>query len=270
MHKDEQEFARLSQRVLNWATAHGGAAEVLDEVDSTSDRLRRHLPDGGVEDWALCLARHQTAGRGRGGHAWVSAADAGLWFSLRLPVTEAALQAAAETPPSVVLAAALVDCLAGEGVDCGLKWPNDLWLDDRKVGGLLIEQFGQGGRRYWVVGIGINWRAPDEVPPSERAPSYRAGGLEQSGVAIDRPAVAEAVIARVVETMQQPQIWAAWMPLADRVNVLTGRQVELVRERELVARGRVVGIAADGELVLTDPAGGTTRVGGAASVRFLD
>jgi len=270
MSKSEDEFARLRQRLLAWDARGAGAVMVLEAVDSTSDWLRRNAADSGADGWQLCVARQQTAGRGRGGNAWQSDRDAGLWFSLRLPVHTEAQSAAERMPPSVVLAAAIVDCLIGFGIHCGLKWPNDLWLGDAKVGGLLIEQFGSRGRRYWIVGVGINWRAPERVPPSVRSPSYGVSGLEESGVAMARSAVAEAIIARVVETMQQPWAWEDWMSLADCHHVLTGRHVELVRDGDVLAQGRVLAIECDGQLRLAADAGGEVRVGGAASVRFLD
>lgn len=269
MSKTGDEFARLRLRLMAGALGVGGVVAVLDEVDSTSDWLRRQTGSG-ADGWHLCVARHQTAGRGRGGNRWQSERDAGLWFSLQLPVRAEAQAAAERTPPSVVLAAAIVDSLSAFGIRCGLKWPNDLWRAGAKIGGLLIEQFGVRGQRHWIVGVGINWRAPHQVPPPVRSPAYAVGGLEESGVAMDRAAVAEAVIARVVETMQQPWEWLDWMIRANRDHVLTGRRVELVRDGDVLAQGRVLAIEQDGQLRLATDAGTEIRVGGAASVRFLD
>ena len=104
----------------------------------------------------LLVAEHQTAGRGRMGRIWHAEAGASLTFSLALPLS---------LPDWSGLSLA-VGCAMAEALEPApsatprlqLKWPNDLWLDGRKLGGILIETVTAGEQRIAVIGVGLNIR----------------------------------------------------------------------------------------------------------------
>ena len=129
----------------------GFTVEVLPELDSTNTELMRRARGGRMEP-VLLVAERQTAGRGRLGRQWQSAPGDSLTFSLGLPLAPADWSGL-----SLAVGVALAESLHPE---IRLKWPNDLWLHDRKLGGILIEtaSFGEGGqaRRYAVIGVGLN------------------------------------------------------------------------------------------------------------------
>lgn len=129
----------------------GFTVEVLPQVDSTSSELMRRARGGRTEP-VLLVAEQQTAGRGRLGRSWASAAGESLTFSLGL-----ALAPADWAGLSLAVGVSLAESLHPR---IGLKWPNDLWLDGRKLAGILIEtaSFGQAQavQRYAVIGVGIN------------------------------------------------------------------------------------------------------------------
>ena len=131
----------------------GFTVEVLSQVDSTNSELMRRARLGQSEP-VLLVAEQQTAGRGRLGRQWQSQAGDSLTFSLGLPMAPADWAGL-----SLAVGVCLADALHA---DIRLKWPNDLWLADRKLGGILIETAsvagGQQGlaTRYAVVGVGIN------------------------------------------------------------------------------------------------------------------
>lgn len=128
----------------------GFTVEVLPEVDSSNSELMRRAR-AGQADPVLLVAERQTAGRGRLGRAWQSAPGDSLTFSLGL-----ALAPADWSGLSLAVGVSVAESLHP---DIRLKWPNDLWLGDRKLGGILIEtaSFGDGsGARQAVIGIGIN------------------------------------------------------------------------------------------------------------------
>ncbi len=134
--------------------------EVLDRVDSTSDALwRRH--QGGDSRSCVLLAEQQTGGRGRRQRSWSSPYGAQICLSMlwRLEGGVAAAQGL-----SIALGVAAWRALREIGVDTVmLKWPNDLQVDDHKLGGVLIEASGElGGPCTVVAGIGINVRLPPE------------------------------------------------------------------------------------------------------------
>ncbi|WBY00091.1 biotin--[acetyl-CoA-carboxylase] ligase [Ramlibacter tataouinensis] len=128
----------------------GLAVESVTEIDSTNSELMRRARAGRLEP-VLLLAQRQTAGRGRLGRQWLGEPGASLTFSLGLllaPPDWSGLSLAA----GVAVAEALHPAVR-------LKWPNDLWVQDRKLGGILIETAApsEGGpARYTIVGLGLN------------------------------------------------------------------------------------------------------------------
>jgi len=129
----------------------GFTVEVLPEIASTNSELMRRARAGRMEP-VLLVAQQQTAGRGRLGRGWSSSAGESLTFSLGLPLAPADWSGL-----SLAVGVALAESLHPR---IQLKWPNDLWLADRKLAGILIEtaSFGEGreAQRYAVVGVGIN------------------------------------------------------------------------------------------------------------------
>ena len=146
----------------------GFTVEILPELDSTNSELMRRARAGRTEP-ILLLAERQTAGRGRLGRGWRSGAGQSLTFSLGL-----ALAPADWSGLSLAVGVALAESLHPA---IQLKWPNDLWLADRKLAGVLIETAGSGEgetSRYAVIGVGINLMAP----PSDGLSTAPAGLAE--------------------------------------------------------------------------------------------
>jgi BirA family biotin operon repressor/biotin-[acetyl-CoA-carboxylase] ligase len=129
------------------------------QIDSTNTTLLRAAADG-APDLSVVLAETQTDGRGRRGRSWQSPLGGNVYFSL-LKRFDAAMGALAGL--SIAAGIALAQTLNGFGIDgVGLKWPNDLVMQGRKVAGILVELGGEFlGPCYAVIGIGINVRAPD-------------------------------------------------------------------------------------------------------------
>ncbi len=132
-----------------------GALQILrfDSIDSTNLEAMRQARAGARE--GLCIvAREQTAGRGRLDRSWQSPKDAGLYFSIVLrPELKMRLW------PLLTLMAALAgsDALMKAcGLHVDIKWPNDLCVKDRKLGGILAETIDTEKRAAAIVGIGIN------------------------------------------------------------------------------------------------------------------
>ncbi len=136
--------------------------EVLHEVDSTSDVLKRLPPPVDRQGIKVCLAEWQSAGRGRRGRRWVSPYGANLYLSLACVMEEGVLQSGGL---SLAIAVAVHRTLREAGIDgLGLKWPNDIYFNGRKLAGILLDLSGESGGNYQVItGLGINLRMPDSV-----------------------------------------------------------------------------------------------------------
>lgn len=145
--------------------------EVLPEIDSTNTELMRRAKSGLVAP-TLLVAEKQTAGRGRLGREWHDLAERteelptipALTFSLGLLLSP--------TDWSGLSLAVGVSIAQSLHASIGLKWPNDLWLQNRKLAGILIETCAVGQLRYVIIGVGINIIQPKIQQPSA-LPSLR-------------------------------------------------------------------------------------------------
>lgn len=257
----ELDFVALSGHLCHVA-ARGGWQLALDRrVDSTNRRVRdlaARVFARGEEVPCLAVAAEQTTGQGRRGAVWHSAPGAGLWFSLVVPDAAAGNRA----PPALALAARLAACLIEEGVPASVKWPNDLYLGDAKVGGLLFERSTLAGQPAWLVGVGINWCAP--ATPLEGG--YQAIGLGDWLSAAGRQRASEGLACRLIEVavslMTLPESWPAWVDSLRRDHHLFRALVEVVPQTgnaytatadEILADGRLTVEAADGGIAPLGP-----------------
>lgn len=127
---------------------------VLDTVNSTNT-YAKELAQNGAKHHTVVIANHQTAGRGRLGREFFSPSDTGLYMSIILRPDRCSLN-----PTSVTIAAAVAVCRAIEkccNTQPKIKWVNDIFLDGRKICGILAEAgTNSGALDYIIVGIGIN------------------------------------------------------------------------------------------------------------------
>jgi BirA family biotin operon repressor/biotin-[acetyl-CoA-carboxylase] ligase len=192
-------------------------------TDSTNERARA-LAAGGAPHGTLVTADAQTAGRGRQGRSWVASPGAALLMSV-------VLRSPGEALP---LAAAVAVCEALP-VDAAIKWPNDIWLQRRKVAGILVEGRPQDG--WAVLGVGVNVH---DAPPLE--------GVTSLGGAIG----VEALLARVLVALDRwlreplPAVLAAWRSR----DALLGQRVRWEN-----GSGKGVGIDEAGALLVDTDAG---------------
>lgn len=221
----------------------GFTVEILPEVDSTSSELMRRARSGQLEP-TLLVAERQTAGRGRLGRAWQSAPGDSLTFSLGLPFAPADWSGLS-LAVGVSLAESLHPALK-------LKWPNDLWLEDRKLGGILIEtaSFGQAGAgaRQAVIGIGLNIASREaaglSTPPA---------ALRELLPGLDAPQALLRVLPPLVRDLQG-FAQAGFAPFHARFDVR-----DVLRDRPVTlsdgTQGTAHGVGEDGSLLVHTAAG---------------
>ena len=143
-------------------------------ADSTNARARE-LVKAGAPHGTVVTADEQTAGRGRQGRTWTAPPGKALLYSAILrPLDERHLL--------LPLAVPLAVCEAAEqlapGIECQIKWPNDVWVEGRKLAGVLIEAKPQEG--WAVIGVGLNLSiAPDEFPPDLRETAISLFGPDE-------------------------------------------------------------------------------------------
>jgi BirA family biotin operon repressor/biotin-[acetyl-CoA-carboxylase] ligase len=135
----------------------------LDSVDSTNDEAQRRISD--LDNLSVLSALSQTKGRGQGDHIWLSEPGSNLLFSIVLKYASAgsaqspllSVQAHDQIVISQITALSVVDLLAAHDIDAKIKLPNDIYVGDKKIFGILIEHSVCG---KWltssIIGIGLN------------------------------------------------------------------------------------------------------------------
>lgn len=215
------------------------ALEVHRSIPSTNDRAREWIREG-VDPVAVVVAGEQTAGRGRGGRRWVSPAEGGLWMSVVVAAHGPELDPLLPLRVGLALAQRL-DAHPGthRHAPIRLKWPNDLFSVNGKVGGILCETV----RNRVVVGVGLNCRAPTVPSP------YPVAGLDGADPACLVPVVTAAVLA--ARSLGEPRLDEMEIAEWQARDVLAGVEVEA----EGGTRGTAQGVDSRGRLRLVDPQG---------------
>lgn len=222
--------------------------EIFDSLTSTSGHLAAGV-DGWGQQGRACLAEQQTLGRGRRGRSWVSPFGANLYLSLywafELPMAKLnGLSLAA----GVAVARAL-ERLGLAGV--ALKWPNDIYHEERKLGGILVEVFGQtSGPVFAIIGAGINVDMPRSAG---QAIDQAWTDLRRAMPGADslRNKLAGLVLDELIETalVFSREGWPAFQGLWQVFDAYEGREVE-VHMPDGIVQGVYRGVDSEGGLVL--------------------
>jgi BirA family biotin operon repressor/biotin-[acetyl-CoA-carboxylase] ligase len=244
--------------------------ELLFEVDSTNTRLLAAAPPPpGQADACLCELQH--AGRGRRGRRWIAPFGAGIALSVAWTFGDGAgALAALSLGVGVAVSRALVRAGA-RGVT--LKWPNDIWFRDRKIGGVLIEVHAEaGGPAHVVIGVGINV----DLPAAARR-EIEAGGVLVAAVADacaaapSRNLVAGAILDELLSMLRQfeREGFAAFRDAWTALDALNGRPARVLLGHAAIS-GTARGVDEEGALLL-DTGGRVQRfVSGEASLRVIE
>jgi BirA family transcriptional regulator, biotin operon repressor / biotin---[acetyl-CoA-carboxylase] ligase len=176
-----------------------GTPRVHHRVADSTNQRAKELAAAGAPHGTLVTAGEQTAGRGRQGRTWVAPAGSAVLMSLVLRELD-------ERFPLVPLVAAVAVAEACESiapVSCAIKWPNDVWVERRKVAGILVE--GRPAEGWAVLGIGVNVE-PVRFPPelADIATSLQlAGGV---------PLALRAVLGALSDWLSRgvPEVLEAW------------------------------------------------------------
>jgi len=236
-------------------TRVGQALELYPEIDSTNRRAAEWAR-GGAPDGAVVLAERQTAGKGRLGRRWFAPSQSSLLMSIVLRPRLEPLQAQRMTMICSLGAAQAIEGVTG--LHPAIKWPNDLLLTGKKLGGVLTELGVSGGRlHYAIVGMGLNvnldlCQLPDVMSPPTSL-------LSELGRAVDRQVLLLSILSRVDALYARFE--AGWSPHADwrkRLDTI-GRTVS-VGEADGVVTGVAEDVDADGALLIRTSDGGVRRM----------
>ncbi|MGR5239115.1 bifunctional biotin--[acetyl-CoA-carboxylase] ligase/biotin operon repressor BirA [Vibrio alfacsensis] len=240
--------------------------ELISVIDSTNQYLLERVNDS--EKGRVCLAEYQAKGRGRRGRQWISPFGTNLYLSMywRLDAGMAAAMGL-----SLVVGIAAVEAIESMGVrGVKLKWPNDIYYQDKKLAGILVEMSGQaGGAAHLVIGMGLNIGMPDLQ--SEIDQPWTTLNQVSDDLSIDRTQLAINLIDHWKVALEEYEMTglAGFVERWNRLDNFLGRPVKLLMgPREI--HGVVQGIDHQGGVVLETEKGLETYIGGEISLRKGD
>jgi BirA family biotin operon repressor/biotin-[acetyl-CoA-carboxylase] ligase len=236
----------------------------FERTDSTNTRARELAAEGAAHG-TVVTADEQTAGRGRQGRTWTAPPGKALLYSAIVrPLDERHLM--------LPLAAPLAVCAAAEelrpGLECGVKWPNDVLVEGRKLAGILVEARPQDG--WAVVGVGLNLTVSGEEFPAElrdRAVSiFSSGERDREGVRRSLPAVAPpdppTIPLHAAEILNRHL--ATWVEAEPHEVLKSWRQRDALKGRDVAwdgGSGVADGVDDRGYLLVVTPGGDRVAVG---------
>ena len=232
-------LGRINALLGQAGVVSAGRVDWFEEIDSTNSWLMKQR---GIHDdnhdgihGRVCITEWQTAGRGRRGHMWRASRSSSVLLSLGWH-----LGAAASAGLSLVSGLSIVDGLRHAGIDSvGLKWPNDVMVQGKKLGGVLTELRGD----HCVVGMGINVASPDD--------DIARADLKSLGHNPDRDVLAAALIISHCRYLQRfcDGGFAQFIEEWNGLNVHQGLAVS-VESPVMSGTGIVCGVDQDGALII--------------------
>ena len=225
-----------------------GSTEVFFTTNSTNQQLMDRIGVSGFH-CSVVLAEYQTAGRGRRGRQWLSPLGAGICFSIGWHFDS---QPETITALSLAAGVSIVQTLHEYGIDqARLKWPNDLFCEGNKLGGILVETRSEmAGPCDIVLGIGINFSLPDSVGGSIPQPVTDVSS--QLGQLPSRNLLAGALINSTVQMLKEFRAhgFTPFRELWRRFDCFSGKQATLSMPDRTVT-GKVLGISGSGLLCMS-------------------
>ena len=217
-----------------------GRPHLHHRLCESTNTLAKELANGGAVHGTTVTAHEQTGGRGRQGRAWVAPAGSALLMSV---IIRPLLPQHQLAPLAAGLAVAET-CEALAGVTCTIKWPNDVWIGERKVAGILVEaKADQTPEKSWaVIGIGLNTSVELSAMPEELRTTATTLGLPTGKNALPT------LLSRLeFWTQRSPRdVIASWR----QRDALLGRKIAWA-----TSSGTAVGIDDSGNLLVQDPDG---------------
>jgi BirA family biotin operon repressor/biotin-[acetyl-CoA-carboxylase] ligase len=228
-----------------------------ERIDSTN-KLARELALKGAQEGTIVLAEEQTTGKGRMDRPWLSLGHSNLLFTILLRPILAPNDTFILT---MILAVAVIDTVKKmNGLDILIKWPNDLCISRKKVGGILTEFLIRDRRLEYVIlglGLNVNWSPEEKDGLIYPATSI----LAESGRMISRNELLSGILKRFEEHYQETlsgkeeDFYMRW----NQLSMVIGKDVEIISPDEVV-RGKAMRIDRQGALILKDSLGEEKKI----------
>jgi len=245
----------------------GNKIYFYNEIDSTNNEAKKKAEDGATQG-TLVITEFQNSGRGRRGKKWLSPSGSGIWMSF---VLKPAIHPYGASMITLVAALSVVGALKNiKGLECNIKWPNDIVVNGKKICGILTEMSSElDAVNYVIIGIGININITEF---DEQIKDIASSVFLETGLMIKRSQVV-ADFAKYFEKyysiFMQTQDMSGLIEKYNGLLVNVGREVKINNINNQFI-GNAIGINEKGELLVKKKDGSVEKViAGEVSVRGL-
>ncbi len=228
--------------------------QVLESTSSTNDQVMKSVQQG-KDGFFACIANQQTAGRGRNGKTWQSPSNANIYMSIGWCFDSSR---ANETGGLALACGVTVARLLNSmHLKVGLKWPNDILLNDKKLAGLLLETRIQARKMFVVVGLGLNVDMPAveakkidqpwiDLSSALAEKSFMLNQSSSGQSLIDRNFLVAQLLSGLIDCLIQYKAsgFESFAEDWDKLDVLAGRNVIIKTDEEEV-EAKVLGYGKD-------------------------
>lgn len=227
----------------------------MDEVDSTNNEIKRR--GGSLDNLSVIITNKQTAGRGQVGNKWLSPPGENLTFSILLrPGSDGlpSIKATEQFLISRIATLSVFDLLTEKGINCRIKWPNDIYVGNKKICGMLIENTLSSGQvASSIVGIGLNVNqeafSPELLNPTSM---YKASGEKYSLEECLQYILKSFALYMDTAQGEEESIKEKYLSCLYRLGELSDFR-DIKEER--VFKGRIKGVAENAKLIVEMPDG---------------
>jgi BirA family biotin operon repressor/biotin-[acetyl-CoA-carboxylase] ligase len=235
--------------------------EFHEQLDSTNDLALVLAGNDDIELPLVVLAERQMAGRGRGANSWWATTGA-LTFSVVVETYDEQLPQSCWPRVSLSVGLAVCEALAElvPSADLSLKWPNDVFLDGRKLCGVLVE-VPNGRSDRLVIGIGINVNNSFEAAPDELK-AFATSLYDSTRESQELPSVLSGVLRHLQQRLNSVREHEAELTQAWRERCLLSNSVVRLRMGDQIVEGRCLGIDEDGALMIENEDGHSRHLAG--------
>ncbi len=225
---------------------------IVESISSTNDYFKGKPR---LDEFEFCFAEHQTQGRGRLGRSWHSPAGQNLMLSCRWSLPEN-LKTKSLQGLSSCISLSLLSALQYLNIpDLKCKWPNDLFYQDKKLAGILIELYSlQGQITEAIIGIGMNVNMPEDTPSALSIEKPWTSLQHILGKSQERNKLAAQVIQHLTTYLTRfaEKGWTDFIAEWNQYDYLTGKEVSMVIDNKNV-NGTARGVDLSGSLLIETP-----------------
>ncbi|MBX9136245.1 MULTISPECIES: biotin--[acetyl-CoA-carboxylase] ligase [unclassified Clostridium] len=236
---------------------------------SSTNEIAKNLALSGAKHGTVVISEEQTAGKGRLGRSFYSPANTGIYMSIILRPNLTAMDSVLITTSSSVIICESIKKVTG--IDCQIKWINDIYLNNKKVAGILTEastNFESGTIDYLILGIGINFNQPKDDFPDELK-SIASSLFNNNNNNINRNMLCAEIISNILDMIPRIKNYDFISEYKKRSIVLNQEIIYI--SSGISSKGKVININCDGSLVVEHDDGSIKILNsGEVSIRRLN